>query len=201
MTQTEHHAPRFDRTLNVEDHIRLLAPKAACKGLFFNDPIARLRRAKPDHVLLSQDGIASRRYLPFFDYPYADLMRILAGTAGAVYPELPLGEGLRRLGRTGYEALLESQVGKVIFGIFGRNFESVVKTGARGWAVSINFGKVDVEVVGPNHVRYHFENLPGFLETYQVGIVEGAMNVCGVRGEIGVHLKDLANGSFDIRWG
>lgn len=195
-----HRAPRFDRSVQLEEQIRLLPPNAACKGLFFNDPIQRLRKVAPDHPLLAPSALAGRRYVPFFDYPYADFIRVLGGVAEAVYPTLPLGEGLRRLGRAGYEALLQSQVGRVIFGVFGRSFEDVVKTGARGWAVSLNFGKVEVEVLGPQHVRYQFAGLPALLETYQVGIVEGAMNVCQVEGEITVHLRDLANGSFDIRW-
>ncbi|MDQ3033478.1 MAG: DUF2378 family protein [Myxococcota bacterium] len=197
--QPLHRPPRFDRAIPLEEHVRLLPEGAACKGLFFNDPIERLRKVAPGHPLLV-GGIAGRRYVPFFDYPYSDFMRLLAGTAQAVYPNVPLGEGLRRLGRAGYEALLQSHVGKVIFGVFGSSFGDVVKTGARGYAVSINFGKVEVEVVGPQHVRYRFERLPAFLETYQVGIVEGAMNVCKVQGEILVHLSDPANGSFDIRW-
>lgn len=196
----QHQPPRFDRALNVEEHIRLLPDGAACKGLFFNDPIERLRKVAPSHPLLVGSGLAGRRYVPFFDYPYSDFMRLLAGTAQAVYPSVPLGEGLRRLGRAGYEALLRSQVGKVMFGVFGSSFADVVRMGARGWSVSINFGKVDVEVVGPQHVRYRFERLPAFLETYQVGVVEGAMNVCKVQGEILVHLPDPSNGSFDIRW-
>ena len=193
-------APRFDRPMEVEEHIRLLPHGAACKGLFFNDPIARLRRVDARHPILDSSEIAGRRYVPFFDYPYSDFMRLLAATARAVYPAAPLGEGLRRLGSAGYQALLESQVGKVLFGVFGSSFEQVARVGARGWAVSVSFGKVELEEVGERHVRYHFRDLPAFLESYQVGVVEGAMSACGVEGELRVHLRDPGNGSFDVRW-
>lgn len=197
---TSYRLPRFGRSIDIEEQVRLLPAGAACKGLFFNDPIQRLRRVDPKHALLDAGNAAGRRYVPFFDYPYSDFMRVLGATATAVYPTVPKGEALRRLGRAGYEALLQSQVGKVLFGVFGKSFEQVVKMGARGWAVSISFGKVEVEEVGPQHVRYHFRDLPALLETYQVGIVEGGMNVCGVEGEVRVHLTDPGNGSFDIQW-
>jgi uncharacterized protein (TIGR02265 family) len=192
--------PRFDRKIVVEEHVRLLPHGAACKGLFFNDPIQRLRKVSPQHPLLSSSEIAGRRYVPFFDYPYSDFMRLLAATAADVYPSAPLGEGLRRLGRAGYEALLQSQVGKVLFGVLGRDFESVVRAGVRGWSVSVSFGKVELEALGPRHMRYHFREFPAYLETYQVGIVEGAMQVCGVSGEVRVKLRDLGHGTLDMRW-
>jgi uncharacterized protein (TIGR02265 family) len=194
------HRPRFDKPVPVEDQIRLLPKNAACKGLYFNDPIQRLRQADPGHPLLTEGALGSRRIVPFFDYPYAEFMRLLAEAARVSYPSVPLGEALRRLGRIGYEALLQNQVGKVLFGVFGRDFESIVKMGARGWAVSVNFGEVRVETVGANHVRYHFQAMPGYLETYQVGIVEGGMSVCGVEGEVEVEMRDLANATFDIHW-
>ncbi len=194
------HRPRFEKSVPIEDQIRLLPKNAACKGLYFNDPIQRLRQADPAHPLLAEGAIGSRRIVPFFDYPYADFMRLFAEAARASYPATPLGGPVRRLGRSGYEALLQNQVGKVLFGVFGRDFEQIVKMGARGWAVSVNFGEVRVESVGANHVRYHFQAMPGYLETYQVGIVEGAMNVCGVEGEVEVELRDLANATFDIHW-
>jgi uncharacterized protein (TIGR02265 family) len=192
--------PRFDRPIAVEDQIRLLPAGATCKGLFFNDPIQRLKKISPSHPLLAPGEIAARRYVTFFDYSYADFMRLLATSAQAVYPSAPLGEGLRRLGRTGYEALMQSQVGKVVFGVLGRDFESVVRTGVRGWVISVNFGKVELEVIDRRQMRYHFRDFPAFLESYQVGVVEGAMGVCGIEGEVLVHLHDPGNGVFEIRW-
>lgn len=192
--------PRFDRPIEIEDHVALLPPGASCKGLFFNDPIERLRKVDPRHPLLEASEIAGRRHVAFFDYPYSDFMRVLATTARAVYPAAPLGEGMRRLGRAGYEALLNSHVGKVLFGVFGRNFEQVARMGARGWKVSVSFGAVEIEDLGERHVRYHFRDMPAMLETYQVGVVEGAMNVCGVEGELRIQMRDLANATLDVRW-
>lgn len=197
-TDDGYRAPRLSARIDIEEHIARLPAGATCKGLFFNDPIERLRRAAPNHPALASS--AGARHVPFFDYPYADFMRLLAATATVVYPAEPLGEGLRRLGRAGYVALLESHVGKVIFGVFGRSFVDVARMGARGWRVSLSFGRVEIEEPGERRLRYHFHDMPAMLETYQVGVVEGAMAVCGVEGEVTIQLRDLGNASLEVRW-
>lgn len=193
-------APRFDRPVVLDEHLRALPSGATCKGLFFHDVLDRLRKSAPNHGLLAPDGVGIRRYLHFFDYPYADYMRVLHGVALAIFPGVPVGEGLRRLGRSSYPALLNSQVGKVLFGVLGADTRRVLELGARGYQVSLNFGRVEVDALGPSHLRYQFRNLPAYLETYQVGVVEGAMSACGVEGRVRVKLANLGNGSFDIRW-
>jgi uncharacterized protein (TIGR02265 family) len=193
-------APRFDRPVVLEEHLRALPLGATLKGMFFHDVLDRLRKSAPNHVLLAPDGLGSRRYLHFFDYSYADYMRVLHGTAVAIFPGLPVGEGLRRLGHSSFPALRNSQVGKVLFGVLGTDTRRIMELGARGYKVSLNFGRVEVNGVGTNHLRYHFRNLPAYLETYQVGVVEGAMKASGVEGRVRVKLANLGNGSFDIRW-
>ena len=196
----KYHPPQFDRPVVLEEHLRALPSGATCKGLFFHDVLDRLRKSAPSHVLLAPDGLGSRRYLHFFDYSYADYMRVLHGTAAAIFPAVPVGEGLRRLGRSSYPALLNTQIGKVLFGVLGTDTRRILELGARGYQVSLNFGRVEVEVLGTNHLRYQFRSLPAYLETYQVGVVEGAMQACGVEGKVRVKLTNLGNGSFDIRW-
>jgi uncharacterized protein (TIGR02265 family) len=193
------HPPRFEQPVDLDAHLRRLPPGARCRGLFFAAPLAQLRKTKPTHPLLTH-GLGAQRYTPFLEYPYADFLRLLVEVAPAVFPGVSPGEGLRRLGRGGYEALLGSQVGQVVFGIFGRDFERVVQMGARGYEVSLNFGSLQVERVGPRCARYHYRRRPIFLETYQVGIIEGAMRTCGVEGEVLVHLDSIEEGTLEIRW-
>lgn len=193
-------SPRFDAPIVLEDHVRALSPGATCKGLFFHDLIEQVRKAAPNHSILLPGGLGAKRYVHFFDYPYADFMRLLYATAQVIFPSAPVGEGLRRLGRKTYVALLNSQIGRVIFGVLGDDFESVIKLGVRGYQVSMNFGRLEVEVVENKHIRYYFRDLPAYLETFQVGVVEGAMQACNVEGRVLVSLTSLSRASFDIRW-
>jgi len=192
------HAPRFGEPVDLEAHVALLPATASCRGLFFLDSINRLEaraRTMPD-----RSGAPSRRYQAFGDYAYADYLRLQHKTAKTLFPNEPVGEGLRRLGQGAYDALLASHVGRIVFGVFGKNFGLIAKMGAKGWGVSLNFGTVGLEELGTRHVRYRFRDMPAFLETLQVGVVEGAMRACGVRGEVLVRMNGLASADFDVRW-
>jgi uncharacterized protein (TIGR02265 family) len=199
-SRANYELPRLERPVVLEEHLRALPAGATCKGLFFHDVLDRLRKSAPNHALLAPGGLGTRRYMHFFDYSYADYMRVLHGTAQALWPLAPVGEGLRRLGRSSFPALASSQVGKVLFGVLGSDVRRILQLGARGYQVSLNFGRVEVEDLGPNHLRYQFRSLPAFLETYQVGVVEGAMQTCGVEGRVLVKLMNFGLASFDVRW-
>lgn len=194
------HPPRFSQPVDLDAHLRKLPAGATCRGLYFLTPLAQLQRVAPQHELLRPGQLGGRRYVAFSTYPYADFLRLLVAVAPVIHPGLPPGEGLRRLGQGGYDALLSNHIGRVIFGVFGRDFERVVMAGPRGYDVSVNFGSLRSELVAPRHVRYHFTGRPIFLETYQVGIIEGGMRACKVAGEVRVLLDDIDRGTFDIRW-
>jgi uncharacterized protein (TIGR02265 family) len=201
VSEPRFHPPRFDQPVDVGGQIALLPPKATVKGLFLADAISRVRAVAPNHWLItSSTEIGGRRYVPFFDYPYRDYMRLLESAAEALYPKHPRGEGLRRLGRGAYDALLGSQVGRVLFGVLGADFDGVVRVGAKAYQISLSFGRFELEPMGERHMRFHFREFPALLETYQVGVFEGAMRACEVDGEVLVYLRDLANGTFDLRW-
>jgi uncharacterized protein (TIGR02265 family) len=191
--------PRADPAARLEEHLRRLPAGASCRGLFFQGTIRHVQRIAPDVDLARAAGLQERRYVSFSNYPYGDFLRLNAAGARIVKPGRT-AEGLRELGVHAYDTLLESQIGKVVLGAFGKSFEYVVMAGARGYAVSLSFGKVEAERVAPQHVRYRFHEMPAFLDTFQRGVVEGAMRACGVTGEVRVTSDDVASAVFDITW-
>ncbi len=192
--------PRFDYGIDVDAHVATLPFDAKCRGMFLLDPIERARAARPNVDIFELAGIKKRRVIAFFDYPYEDLMRVLVASATTLWPRESVGEGLRRLGRFAYDTLLGARVGKVLFAALGNDFARVAAMGARGWEVSVNFGKVEYIEVGEKHVAYRFTGFPAFLETYQVGIIEGAMLATGVQGEVLIKLESLGNGVLELFW-
>ncbi|MBZ0231207.1 MAG: DUF2378 family protein [Deltaproteobacteria bacterium] len=194
------HAPRFDREIHIDAHVAALPAGATAKGLFLRDPLQRVATAAPGTDLFQLAKVPKRRILPFFDYPYDELMRLLHAAAGVLWPKLPRGEGLRRLGHGAYEALIGHQVGRVIFMVVGNDFSRVAQVGRRGWQVSVSFGKVDYQELGPGHGAYFFKDFPAFLETYQVGVLEGAMRVFRVNGAVSVKLDGLGDGVIEMKW-
>ena len=45
---------------------------------------------------------------------------------------------------------------------------------------------------------FHVHGLPGFLETYQVGVLEGVLHHCGERGRVRIALEALDRGTLAI---
>lgn len=189
------------RSVDIAAHIALLPRDASVRGFFFTDALARGRKAAPQLDLLERAGLdPERRYLPFISYPYADYVRVVDVAARASHPSLPQGEALRRFAWSTYDLFLSTQVGGAIFGMFGRDVESVLLNGARGYAVAINFGKVAARRVAERHVCVSFRDCPILLETVQVGVLEGAVKHCGATAAIDVQPRSLADADLHVRW-
>jgi uncharacterized protein (TIGR02265 family) len=191
--------PRPDPALRLDEHLARLPGGAACRGLFFQGTLRYVRKVAPEVDLAKAAGLGDARYVTFSHYPYGDFLRLNAAGARVLKPEKP-ADGLRELGAHAYDTLLESQVGKVVLGAFGKNFDYVVMAGARAYSVSLNFGNVEVEPLAAGHVRFRFREMPAFLDTFQRGVFEGGMRACGVTGEVEVVSHDVASATFDIRW-
>lgn len=192
--------PRFAKPVDLEAHLAALPADATAKGLYLRDPIALVEKVAPGVGLFERAGVPEQRLMPFFDYPYAWLMRLLVAASEVAFPDVPRGEGLRRMGQRAYEALLGAQIGRVMFAVLGSDFGRVVGAGIKGWRLSVSFGEVELERRGEGHALYHFRGFPAFLETYQVGVVEGAMRVCGVEGEVLCKLDGLGDGVLELFW-
>lgn len=188
-----------DPGIDLEAHLRALAPNASCKGLYYDAVLKQVRAAHRGWSPASV-GVEDRRYVAFLEYPYADYLRLVHAAAPLVLPDRPRGEGIRLLGRNAYKALLGSAAGRVIFGSLVSHFDMIIDQAAAGWRVSMNFGAVRSVRVGPMHYELHMRDLPAFISTHQVGVVEGAMDLCGVRGSVEARTRDLANAVLSVRW-
>lgn len=187
--------------MDLEACLRRLPPRATTKGLFFQDILQQAERVTPGVDLCALAKIPSRRYLAFLDYPCADVMRLMVAGAGVIHPGRPVGEALRRFGHTVYDALFDTHAGRVVFGVLGVDIDAVMRRGPAGYRFSLGFGRVELEDLTAHHVRYHYRDIPVFLETYQVGVIEGALRRYRVPYQLRVAMRDVANATFDIRWG
>lgn len=192
--------PDFSEDIELEAHLRALPPGATCKGLFIRDAIRCAKEARPSVDLFAEANVSERRILPFFDYPYGDLLRLLAAAARVTWPHLPPKEGLRRLGRSAFVALAGQQIGRVMFMAFVRDFGRLIDVGARAWGVAVSFGEVHFERVEEGHATFHFRDLAGFIDTYQLGVVEGAMEWCGATGEVWVKRESVSEATLEFWW-
>jgi uncharacterized protein (TIGR02265 family) len=184
----------------MDSIIAALPSGATCLGLYFSDVLDLAEKMRPGSDLTYLAGVPKRRYLPFLSYPYADILRLIAAAARALYPKLTLGEGMRRVGHSAYDRLFRTRVGAVVFGALGRDPAKVFLAGPRGYRLSINFGSVTAESGGFGRVIYRFREMPALLETYQVGVLEGALLHLGVDGSVLIDVFDLANADVEVSW-
>ena len=193
-------SPRFDAPVDLAAHLALLPLGATNRGMFIQDLFRHVEAAAPGTDLAGLAGVPARRYLPFLEYPYADFLRLLHAAAGVTRQRLAMGEGLRRIGHTTYDTLLGSHAGRVLFGVLGVDFEQVMRHGPKGYRLALTFAQVTSTQLGPRHFVLGYEGLPGFLETYQVGVVEGAARHCQVSCAVKVAMTSLASAELDVTW-
>lgn len=193
-------APPLEENTDLDAHVRLLPPDAMARGMYFQDVLRRLTKRFPTEDVEARVGLPKRRYLPFQWYPYEDYLRLCSGAAPLLWPTKTQAQALRALGNTAYDTFLDSHVGAVVLGMFGRSFGTIVKASGKAWGVSVSFGKVSAEEIAPRHVRLEFRDLPGFLGTLQTGVVEGGMKATGVVGEVSPKVHTLGSMTLDVRW-
>lgn len=184
----------------LEATIAALPEKATCLGLYFNDVIDAVVRNRSDADVLAAAELPKKRYFPFFSYPYADVVRVIGAAAKLLHPRIPHGEAIRRLGHTVYERLFKTRVGQVVFGALDNDVRRILLAGPRGYDLSLNFGKLTAESPEERRVLYHFRDLPGLLETYQVGIIEGTLRHLNVAGRVQIDVFDVGNADVEITW-
>ncbi len=148
-------------------------------------------------VLLAA-GLKKKRYFAFRDYSLVDSLRLAVAVAAHVYPRLPSGEGLRRLGQGAVDVVMRSQIGRAVFGLLPQDLEPILLRGPKAYKLLLGVGDVTVEKVSESLYRFHARNLPAFLETYQVGVIEGVLRHCGAQGRVLVAMADIANGVMEV---
>jgi uncharacterized protein (TIGR02265 family) len=193
-------APRFDIPPPVEESIAALPKSATCLGLYYNDILETVARARSDVDLLAAADLPKRRYFPFNSYSYADITKLISVAAKTLHPRVAHGEAIRRLGHTAYDRLLGTRVGQAMFGAFRNDVRRILLTGPRGYSLSMNFGKLTADAAGENKIVYHYRKMPALLETYQVGVIEGALRHMQVEGSVRVDMTDVANADVEISW-
>lgn len=195
----EFRAPRRDLPLDLDVIIASLPIDASIKGMF---ALSTLERAKDRKRAQEEAGLGAMRIQPFSDVPYGPYLRLVFAIAEQVHPRLPRAEALRLFHHSYYETLSKSMVGRVMFGVLGKETNRVLAMGPRGYEVSVRFAKVTAESEGSGHIRYNFVNYPAaIIESCDAGVVEGALAFCGeTGGVVSVRIDGPLAGSIDARW-
>jgi uncharacterized protein (TIGR02265 family) len=196
---SEFRAARRDLSLDLDAIIASLPTDASIKGMF---ALSTLERAKDRKRAQEESGLGAMRIQPFSDVPYGPYLRLVFAIAEQLHPRLPRAEGLRLFHHSYYETLSKSMVGRVMFGVLGKETNRVLGMGPRGYEVSVRFARVISESQGSGHIRYNFENYPAaIIEACDAGVMEGALAFCGeTQGVVRVRIDGPLSGALDARW-
>lgn len=161
----------------LEAQISATPPTATVKGMYIE---AFLRT-------LNLHGLSrptTARFVAFKDYPLRDFMRMLIDACPQLYPDCGLREALKLQGRLAYPTLTASTAGKVIFAIAGRSWESALQLASRAWEISLKPGSATLVEVRPHHAVLALRDIHNFADTFQVGVLEGAMEIYQIEGTV-----------------
>lgn len=185
--------PDFSRPLDVEAHVQATPEDATLKGMYFE----QLRK------MMAEKGLTlpgPRSYLAFRDYPLRDYQRAVADAAKQLHPGVPLRESLRQIGRSSYRVLSSSLVGKVAFGVLGRDIPRITKLVSKAYELSVKPGKATALDIGENHSHVRLEEIYTFVDCMQVGSFEGVFDMLGYEGQVKIKPISASSCEFYSTW-
>lgn len=185
--------PDWSAPLDVDARIQAVPENAAVRGMFIQDLL--------DIAADAGQPTQKKRYIAFKTYPVREYVRLIAETSARLTPNLPLREACRQLGKTVYPAFEKTMVGSAIFAFAGRRFDRVAHMAAKAYGVALTDSDVRTKTVSPGHIRAELRSIHALPDCFQVGVWEGAMDVCGVEGIVDVAVHSHCDVDFDVHWG
>ena len=168
---------------------------------FFFDYVQELVVSEVGEQARLYDGLHNRRWLPFHNYPLTDFMRFAHNAACVAYPSVPTGEGLRRIGWRSFPAFAATMAGRVVLFAFGQKLEHVVESTPRSYAITLPGAVVKARRIREQHFEFEMRNVHSFVDTYHVGVIEGAIRELGGQPQITVRNRTRrCDADFDVRW-
>lgn len=193
-TAAPYAAPDWGAPLDLDAHLRLAPSDGRVKGMFF-------RRILDDVRKQTGRSLRKESYFPFSDYRLTDWLVLLHDAARAAHPDQPVREGLRRLGRGMYPTFVDSTIGKVVFSIAPNDVMRALPLYPRIWSVISNHGTAEVDELVNGRVVIRQRNVWDFVDSFQLGSLEGGMLFFGVAAEVRIRQLSPCDADFELTWG
>jgi uncharacterized protein (TIGR02265 family) len=185
--------PPWDAPLDAARACSSIPADATISGMFFTALVAG---AKARGLTLPS---ARDRYTPFQFYPVADLARLLVEAGERFFPERPLRQALRSLGKAGPAAFLTSTLGKVTLGST-EGVHAAVTAMANAYELNVRPSQVSVVDSGPTWAIARLEKVPYFLDSHHVGTFEGVLRFAGAQGAVRIAARSSTSAEFLLTW-
>jgi uncharacterized protein (TIGR02265 family) len=182
--------PDWAAPLDTGSAIQAMPQSATISGMFLDATLSGARKAR---LPLSSDWPA--QYSRFRFYPMRDHARLLAEIAPLMFPDVPIRQALRVLGRTAPSTLLGSTVGKVVLGS-AEGVHEIIETITKTYPINLKPSSAEIVERGAHHTVVRLTDVHFFLDCHHVGVLEGTMRHAGVKGS--ARVRPLGRGAMDF---
>ena len=184
--------PDWSAPIDFAERLAAIPPGAMVRGMFVQllvDAIGPTNMAKRP----------AKRYYAFKNYPLREYVELLGFAAEHMRKKAP-ADCVRRLGWRVYPNYAKTITGTAIFAVAGHDFYRMIELAPTAYQVSLQPAEVHISTLEPQYALVQLRNLYNVPEFHQVGIWEGAMQTCGVQGQIKTEVIDYGAVNFEIRW-
>jgi uncharacterized protein (TIGR02265 family) len=193
MTPDEFSEPPWDAPLDVDAECASIPGGATMKGMFTMPMVAEARQRG-----MTLTG-ARDRYLPFTDYPLVEHARLLIAAAGAFFPQVNVRQGLRKLGRAGARAIVETTVGRVMWTTVA-DVPSALELVVKAYAIAGPSTRMSLLENDPGRARLRLHGFHCFRDSNHVGNLEGILRACHARGRVAVRIEGPRVAEYLVEW-
>lgn len=185
--------PNWKAPIHWEERIDAIPATANARGMFFQFLIDALG----PRVALQ---IEAPTYIAFKSYPLREYVSLLARGSRVAFPSLASSEAVRRLGRLVYPNYAKTITGTAVFAVAGRNFRRIVELCPRAYEIGMTPGKVKIVSCEEGRAVVQLQDIWNVPEFHQVGVWEGGMDVCNVKGLIKTRVRNHGTCDFEVTW-
>jgi uncharacterized protein (TIGR02265 family) len=169
--------PPWSQPLDGDAAVRAVPADATMTGLFL-DAVAGI--AREQRIALKS---ARPRYVQFQPYPLREHCELLVEAARALFSDVPLRQGLRKLGRGAPHALVRSTIGRVVFASAEGPLD-IIRAMAKSYSMHMRPSSLEVEAEGPRAAVVRVHDVHNFLDSHNIGVFEGVLKYAGVKGTV-----------------
>jgi uncharacterized protein (TIGR02265 family) len=185
--------------LDLRAHLDAVPSHGEVRGMYFVALLEACKRLAPS-AKASLARWLDRRFVAFRSYSLRDYLELSHEVATALYPRVPPREALRRLGWQAYPTFASSMVGRVVMGVFGSDLERIFAAAPRAYELSVKPGRAESHRMGAAHYRVLLSEIYNFVDSYQVGVLEGAIRHADLRPDVDILSISPIEALLDVRW-
>lgn len=185
--------PDWKAEIDFDARIAAMPAHANARGMFFQYLLDVL-----EPQVIKQ--LEPPRYIAFKSYPLRDYVTLMRRACALAFPGVPTSQAVRQLGRMVYPSYARTMTGTAVFAIAGRSYRRIIELCPRAYEIGMTPGKVAVREISDNHALVELRDIWNIPEFHQVGVWEGAQEVCEVEGTVETHVRGNASVDFMVRW-